>query len=163
MNRWGKCTLRLSHGHENRQAAKLPFKFNCLWIQSESSFKNRMASVSSVLQILVKAIIKWSKDVCPSTPFLKLVPLGWFKFLFQKVLMQSFSKWLVWVAVTEKHLILHSMCRGFSLFVCCSIKCFTQLTWSQSFLKRTPFVLFRSEPSLCASSHSSSIQRDFEI
>ena len=117
LNRWGKCTLRLTHGHENRQATKLPFKINCLWIQSESSFKNTMASVCSVLQILVKAIIKWSNDVCSSTPFFKLVPLGWFKFLFQKVLMQSFIKWLVWISVTKKHLILHSMSSGFCLFV----------------------------------------------
>lgn len=118
LNRWGKCTLRLTHGHENRQATKLPFKMHCLWIQSESSFKNTMASVCSVLQILVKAIIKWSNDICSSAPFFKLVPLGWFKFLFQKVLVQLFIKWLVWIAVTKKHHILHSTSGGFCLFVC---------------------------------------------
>lgn len=44
-----------------------------------------------------------------------------------------------------------------------NIKYFTQLTCSQTVLKRIPFVLLRSAISLCTSSHSSSIQRNFEI
>lgn len=109
----------------------------------------------SVLQILVKAIIKWSKDICSLN-----LPL----YLWQLNLLYSESSNAAISQVVNLNTCHKrpSCSSSNEWWYFLSTKHFTQLTCSQSFWNKFLFVLLRSELSLCTYSLSSSIRRDFE-
>ena len=85
--------------------------------------------------------------------------MWWFNFLFQKVLMQPFIKWLVWIAATKKHIIPHPI-SGDIFFLVLNV---SHSSLRAKFSEMNSFYSSQEWTfSVCIFSQFS-IQRDFEI
>lgn len=111
-----------------------------------------------VLQIPVKTTIKQSKDTCSPAPFFKFASLWWFNLLFPKVLIKPFLIGLIWIAAKKEHLVPHPMSDDFVLILNILHSSHTgKMFWNELLCCSQEWTF------LCASSHSSYIQRDFEM
>lgn len=87
-------------------------KTQCLQCDQHYKYWSRLLSNDQIMCVLPVHLLNFS--LC----------LWQFNLLFQKVLIQPFLKWLVWIAATKKHFVPHPMSGDLKK----NIRCFTHLT-----------------------------------